>query len=241
MNRGTVIANRSARRAIRLDDGRVVSFELAACDPDRPPHVDQVAWVDLDPSGERALRLTTIDPAAAALPRRTLSDGVAALHAAGIARELDSDLLREIREDLEVDDDDALLFSVLSEFYVLHPAAAARDGWISCDWREPLADLVAQINAAAGKQLLAVLAVEERKTAERGYQEVRSRVTFATAGGDVTCDVDCLNDVIALASRLLVQSGDDRPFVDLTEDDDVRAIRLSRAQAATLSGLLRAR
>jgi hypothetical protein len=239
MHRGTIIANRAARRVIRLDDGREVSFDLDVCAFDHPPHVDQVAWVELDPAGARATRLTTIDPDASPPPARSLSQDVATLQGAGIARELDDNLLHGILEDLGLDEDRADVVSVLAEFYVLHPAAAARDGWISCDWKEPLNELVDQINRGAGRRLLEVVDVEVRETTERGHKERRSRVTFGTAGGNVTCDVDSLNDVIALASKLLERSGDRRLFVDLTEDDNVTAIRLSPAQVEQLSAILR--
>ena len=241
MRHGVIIANRAARRVVRLDDGTEVTFTLDVCQ--EQPHVDQEAWVELDASGTSVALLTTIDPVVAAnVAARAPRDLLAVARAAGLARELDDECLSQLREELGLEDeieDPRTLFALLDAFYGRDHTIARRDGWVSDDWRAPLAPFVAELAAVAGHPpLLAVTSDVARDTTERGFRERRLRVCFATHTGPIERDIEFLGEVIALANEQLAARKDRRRFVDLTVDDQVIAVLLPPEAARRIEALI---
>jgi hypothetical protein len=242
LRRGTVVANRAARRVVRLGDGAEITFDLEVCE--QKPHVEEPVWVALNDSGTRAVRLTTVDPevatrvAASRAQAPGLTERLAALRSAGLARELDEPAARQLLEDLGLDQEDALV-PILDAYYQEHEAAARRDGWVSADWRAPVADFACQIAAAAGgAPLLSVCGSSSRDTTERGHRETRHRLACDTRHGRIELDVEHLQDLLGLANRLLAQDQDPRRFIDLSEDDQVIAVLLAPEPARSLAEVL---
>ncbi len=222
---------------IRLEDGTELTFTPEVCS--ESAHVGESAWVDVDRDGARVLALTTIDPAVrarvAAEPARIgLLEQTRAL---GLAADLDEDAISAITDEIEVDQDDPrAVVHVLDAYYGERADLALRDGWVSADWREPIADFVAKLAAAVGGvPLLAITSIVVRETTERGHHEHRSRVRFATRIGPIERDVEFFKDLIALANEHLAASNDPRRFIDVTEDDQVIAVLVSPRTAKTLA------
>lgn len=233
--RGRVVSNREARRSIRLEDGREVSFSLEACA--FKVHVDQTVWVNLDSTATLATHVTIADPNVQHASRVSCLSLLPRVHEIGLARELDDLAGAALLDDLGCDaDDDTALEDLLDAYYADREEAAIEDGWLSFDWRHPLRILIDDINrVVGGPPLLKLVSVtEDRPPGSSAIVTVTAR-----DGSQAKRRMEHSEEILVVANEVLASSGDGRAFFIVRGGDDtVRTVLATSERASALGELI---